>query len=42
MGVGFGKYKKFERLGERLRQFFNLEAVKVNGAGHKVKWVSKV
>ena len=42
LGDGFGKYKKFERLGERLRKFFNLKAVKVNGSGRRVKWVSKV
>ena len=42
LGDGFGKYKNFERLGERLRKFFNPKAVKVNGSGRRVKWVSKV
>ena len=42
VGDGFGKYKKFQRLGERIRKFLNLKAVKVNGSGRRVKWVSKV
>ena len=41
LGNDFGKYKKFERLGERIRKFFNLKTVKVNGSGRRVKWVSK-
>ena len=42
LGDVFGKYKKFERLGERIRKFLNLKAVKVNGSCRRVKWVSKV
>ena len=41
---GFGKYKKFERLGDRnqkIEKFLNLRSVKVNGSGRRVQWVSK-
>ena len=41
LGDGFGKYKKFQRLAERIRKFFNLKAVKVNGMGQRVKLISK-
>ena len=42
LGYGFGKYKKFERLGERIKIFLNLKAVKMNRSDRRVKWVSKV
>ena len=42
LGDGFGKYKKFTRLAERIKTFLNLRAVKVQGSGLHVKWVSKV
>ena len=35
----FGKYKKFERLGKRMRTFLNLDVVRMGG--RKVKWVAK-
>jgi len=39
LGEEFGKYKKFERLGQRMKTFFNLEAVRMGG--RKFKWVAK-
>ena len=39
LGEEFGKYKKIERLGQRMKTFFNLEAVRMGG--RKLKWVAK-
>ena len=41
-GDVFGKYKNAPFLGERRRKLLNLKAVKVNGSGRRVIWVSKV
>ena len=38
----FGQYKKFECLDERIRKLLSLKAMKVNGSGRRVIWVSKV
>ena len=39
LGEEFGKYKKFEKLGKRMKSFFNLKAVRISG--RKFKWVAK-
>ena len=41
VGEGFGKYKKFHSLSKRMKKFFNLKSVTVDGPGRKVKWISK-
>ena len=41
LGEDFGKYKKFARLSENLKKFFNLKVVTINGSGRRVKWISK-
>ena len=39
LGEDFGKYKKFEKLGKRMKAFLNLKAVPIGG--RKFKWVAK-
>ena len=38
LGEEFGKYKKFERLGKRMKAFYSLELVM---GGRKFKWVAR-
>ena len=35
VGDGFGKYKKFQRLGERIREFLNLKSCESEWIGSK-------
>ena len=39
LGDEFGKYKKFERLGKRIKAFLNLEVVAMGE--RKFKWVAR-
>ena len=42
LGDGFQKYENVQCLGERRRKLLSLKAVKANGSGRRVIWVSKV
>ena len=41
LGDGYGKYKKFQGLAHRIKKFFNLKVVTINGTGRKVKWMPR-